>query len=75
MQIEVEYRTLATVKIEIDDEYKKMVFADDETWDASIRSFSDEMFKKLKENKMDINPDDVMTVTDVETEEIIYEKW
>lgn len=74
MKIEIVYRALKTAEIEVDDNYKVML-NDDKAWDELIGSLSETVLKKIQEieDDYDLNNDDIFGVSDVETDEIIYE--
>ena len=74
MTLEVNYTALKTVKIEVDDNYKTML-NNDKAWNTLIGSLSETVLKKVREIEDDyyINQNDILGVSDVETDEVIYE--
>ena len=74
MTLEVNYTALKTAKIEVDDNYKTML-NNDKAWSELIGSLSETVLKKVREIEDDyyINQDDILGVSDVETDEVIYE--
>ena len=74
MKVAVTYNTIKTTEIEVDDNYKKML-KDDKAWNELIGIFSETVLKKVQEIEDNpyYNNDDILGVSDVETDEIIYE--
>ena len=74
MTLEVNYTALKTAKIEVDDNYKTML-NNDKAWSDLIGSLSETVLKEVREIEHDcyIDNDDILGVSDVETNEVIYE--
>ena len=75
MKIEIVYRSLKTTEIEVDDKYKAML-NNDKAWDELIGSLSKTVLKKIQKIEDDyyLNDDDILSISDVETDEIIDER-
>lgn len=73
MQVEISYKTQRTIKIEIDDKYKKML-DNDEEWDRLVEPLSDIIVNKIRqvENNKNIYDNNVLEVWDIETDSLIY---
>ena len=73
MQIEISYKTQKTIKIEVDDKYKKML-DNDEAWGCLVEPLSDTIVNKIRqiENNKNIYDNNVLEVWDVETDSLIY---
>lgn len=74
MKIEIVYKALKTTEIEVDDKYKAML-NDDKAWEELIDSLSETVLKKIREIEDNhyFDEDDILGVSDVETDETIYE--
>lgn len=73
MQIEISYKAQRTIKIEVDDKYKK-ILDNDEDWDRLVEPLSDVIVNKIRqiENNKNIYDNNVLEVWDVETDSLIY---
>lgn len=74
MKIEIVYKALKTTEIEVDDKYKAML-NNEKAWDELIEPLSETVSKKIREIEDNhyFDEDDILGVSDVETDETIYE--
>ena len=74
MIIEICYNVLKTTKVEVDDNYREMIYDEDE-WDKLIRPLSETVVEKIREIEGDasIYDDNILGVFDAKTGEVIYE--
>lgn len=70
MKVAVTYTTIKTTEVEVDDNYKKML-KDNKAWYELIGIFSETVLKKVQE--IEDNTYDILEISDVETDEVIYE--
>lgn len=75
MKIEIVYRPIRTAEIEVDDKYKTML-NDDKAWYELISPLSETVVKEIQKIESDycLNDDDILSISDVETDEIIDER-
>ena len=74
MEIIINYMAPKTVKVKVDDIYKTMV-NDDKAWENLITPFAETVLKKIQEieNNCYLENDDILGVSDAETDEVIFE--
>lgn len=74
MTIEICYNVLKTAKVEVDDNYREMIYDEDE-WSKLMRPLSETVVEKIREIEGDtsIYDDSILGVFDAKTGEVIYE--